>query len=92
MARNIGPITVGPVTVSMAPNNTDRIGLKSSSTQDNQADSAQVTAPPTVTKRRIEIPPLDRSRSFRLSPPSKRMIATETETKGKSTSPNARSG
>ena len=41
----------------------------------------------------LTAPPISRSsETLRLNPPSKRMIATESETTGKSRSPSSRSG
>ena len=74
--RSSGFTTVGPVTVTSAPNSAASDQGHSMKTRAAMAASTAVTATPTVTRLRIGPAERRRRRNSRLRPPSKRMMAT----------------
>ena len=90
--RSSGPITVGPVTNKIDPNNTDNRQFNPNNAKAASAATAKVIAAPHVTK--AQITPRDAlcSRRFSVSPPSNRISATASETAGSNNSPNNLSG
>jgi hypothetical protein len=89
MCRSSGTITVGPVTVTTAPNSADADHDMPVRVCANQAAPTAVTATPMVSKLRTGTPTLARRFGSRDSPPSNRMIATPRWISASSASPNA---
>ncbi len=90
--RNMGTITVGPVTTTSEPNNNDNSQGKSSNQCVAKAMVIHVTAIPTVTMRlTTDSRPLI-SLKFKVNAPSNKITDTARETTGNNKSPNIRSG
>lgn len=90
--RSSGMITVGPVTVTSAPNSSASAGGRSMKNQAAAAMISQLSSAPKVTMLRTTSPWPRISRTRNVSAPSKRITATPSETSGKSRSPNSASG
>jgi len=86
--RSKGLTTVGPLTTAIEPNTSAIAQGKSKTKRAVIASRAQVINTPTVISRVTTAPWPRMSEILSVKPPSKRMIATESETKGNNRSPN----